>query len=80
MTDRVSTLTVVLSKDMRIDDVEVVKQAVSMIRGVLKVENGPVTDYADLVARERIQRELQERVFQALDPERWEIVKKSRLT
>jgi hypothetical protein len=47
MTDRVNTLTVILDREMRGDDVEAVKKALRMVRFVAKVENGPVNDMAD---------------------------------
>ena len=42
MTDRIRTLTVILDRDMRDDDVEVVKQAVQMVKRVASVQNGEV--------------------------------------
>jgi hypothetical protein len=37
MTDRVKGFTVSLEKDIRIDDVEIIMQAISMIKGVADV-------------------------------------------
>ncbi len=52
MTDRVRTLKVLLSRDTRVDDVEVVKNAISMIRGVQKVEDGDVVGLDEHLARD----------------------------
>ena len=51
MTDRVRTLTVVLDRDYRTDDIEVVAQGIRMIKGVAAVENGDVVDHAAHIAR-----------------------------
>lgn len=79
MTDRIASLVVVLKQDMRVDDVEDLKKAIRMIRGVEAVRHGPVVDYEDLVARERITRELREALFKILDPTNFEIIEKARL-
>lgn len=50
MTDRIRTLTVTLDSDMRDDDVEVVANAIRMIKRVDTVELGPVVDHSQLVA------------------------------
>lgn len=42
MTDRIRTLKVLLNRDTRTDDAEVIKNAILMIKGVSKVEDGEV--------------------------------------
>lgn len=39
MTDRTICLTVALEKEMRVDDVEVIENAIKAIRGVLDIEH-----------------------------------------
>lgn len=77
MTDRVNTLTVILDREMRVDDVEAVKKALSMVRFVSKVENGPVNDIADYVAYDRVRREIKEQLFKVLSPDNYEAFKKA---
>ena len=66
MTDRVRTLTILLDKDIRVDDVETIKSTMLMIRGVRKVENGPVVDHRDWMNRESVRIEMQEKIWKAL--------------
>lgn len=69
MTDRIKGLTVVLERDIRDDDCEPLIDAIKMLRGVLRVV--PLVDNAnDFINRERIRRELQEKLFNALGPEK----------
>lgn len=58
MTNRISTLTVVLSEDFRDDDATALADAISQFKGVFRVELGPVVDVHAHVARARIGREL----------------------
>lgn len=51
MTDRIRTLTVILDRDMRDDDVEHVKNAISMVKLVVDVQNGDVVNSDAAVAR-----------------------------
>lgn len=67
MTDRYNTLTVVLEKDMRDDDAEVLLVAIRQLRGVLSV-TGNVADPAAYTAEERARRELGEKLWQVLYP------------
>lgn len=62
MTDRVKGFYVTLKKDVRIDDVEPIMNAIEMISGVAKVTPS-VTDAADHVARVRAKQELYEKIF-----------------
>lgn len=80
MTDRVASLTVTLKKDMRVDDVEDLKKAISMIRNVASVENGLIPDISFHMARERAAHELREKLFQVLDPALWGDIEKAKLT
>jgi hypothetical protein len=59
MTDRVRTLTVVLDRDMRDDDVQHVVEAVQMIRFVGSVELGEPVGVEDHIAREAVRHDLQ---------------------
>jgi len=77
MTDRVNTLTVILDRAMRVDDVEAVKKALRMVRFVAKVENGPVNDMADYVAYTRVRNEIKEQLFKVLSPDTYESFKKA---
>ena len=61
MTDRVKILVVHLDKEMRVDDVEIVKSAISMIKCVKRVENGPTHDFFnEEMETDRIKREVAE--------------------
>jgi hypothetical protein len=51
MTDRIRTLRVILDRDMRDDDVEVVTGAIRMIRCVAAVENGAAMTLDDYLQR-----------------------------
>ena len=66
MTDRVKGFTVTLEHDIRIDDVEVIKQAIEMIRGVANVDCS-ISNTDDIMNRARIKNELQEKLWKALD-------------
>ena len=69
MTDRYSSLTVVLEQDIRSDDAEGLIKAIEQMRGVLKV-TGTVSDYRDLVAQTRARTELGKQLWAVLYPER----------
>jgi len=77
MTDRVNSLTVILDREMRVDDVEAVKKALSMVRFVAKVENGPVNDMESHVAFVRVRAEIKEQLFKVLSPDTYEAFKKA---
>lgn len=62
MTDRIKGFTVTLEKDFRDDDVEVIKQAIQMIKGVAHVEPSIVTN-EDHFNRERIKSELRDKFW-----------------
>lgn len=65
MTDRVKGFTVILEEDIRIDDVQVILDAVKMIRGVGHVEPSILTSN-DLYARERVKMEMREKILQII--------------
>ncbi len=66
MTDRVNALTVVLDKDMRVDDIEHMIAAISMLKGVKKVSMH-ITDVADHVADVRAKREVRDKLYALID-------------
>ena len=67
MSDRYHCLTVVLDKDVRDDDAEPLCNAIRQMRGVISVK-GNVSDFSELVAEERVRRELGEKLFDIIYP------------
>lgn len=67
MTDRIHSLTVVLEKDYRDDDVKEIVNAIRMIRGVLSVKSH-ISDFQDHMAQERVRQELGEKLWEILYP------------
>jgi replicative superfamily II helicase len=65
MTDRFSSLTVVLEKDIREDDAQVLIAAIQQLRGVLAVE-GNVADLAEFVTAQRVRQEFREKLWEVL--------------
>ena len=65
MTDRVNSLTVVLAHDVRDDDVEPLKNAISMMRNVLSVELNVVASDT-YIATERVKYELSQKLWDVL--------------
>lgn len=65
MTDRVHSLTVVLDKDMREDDVQEIVNAILMFRRVVAVKPN-VSDVVSFMAATRARAELQEKVMQVI--------------
>lgn len=65
MTDQYNALTVVLEKDIRVDDAEAILNAIRQLRGVLSV-NGNVTNFGDYIAQERARRDLVEKIWDVL--------------
>jgi len=68
MTDRIQNLTVVLSHDMRKDDVELVMKAISMIKCVRDVQLGEPLTPEDFLARHRVYGDVREALFDVLKP------------
>lgn len=67
MTDRIRTLTVVLDKDYREDDVQVFVETIKMIKGVGKVTLGPTTGAHDAIARMTLATEVETRLHEAIE-------------
>jgi hypothetical protein len=67
MTNRLNALTVVLERDIREDDAEGILEAISRLRGVLRV-SGNVSDLAAHIAQERAIHELSEKIWAVLHP------------
>ena len=77
MTDRVYSLTVILKREIRTDDVEAITGAIQMLKGVHKVELGPVADSSHYMNKEVIAAEFRMRLLKVLDPKMWEMFEKS---
>ena len=67
MTDRYSTLTVALEKDIRDDDAQALIHAIKMLRGVADVA-GNVADVSQWLAETRVRRDLGEKVLAVMFP------------
>ena len=70
MTDRVRSLVVLLDRDTREDDVEVVMQAIQMIRGVATVEKGDVVTAEDHFNRAIVFRKVKKLLWDALNDDK----------
>ena len=66
MTDRHSGYIVVLENNFRDDDAEAILNALRMVKGVLSVEP-IVADPHAYIARERVKKELSEKLWNALE-------------
>lgn len=62
MTDRTSSLVVILEKETRVDDVEKLMDAIGQLRGVLSVKLN-VSDYTHIAAREQVRREISDALW-----------------
>jgi hypothetical protein len=62
MTDRIHALTVILTHDVREDDVEPLCDAIALLRGVLQVTTH-VSDHTTVMAEARAKHELREKVW-----------------
>ena len=69
MTDRVKALTVVLDTDYRIDDIQVLVDAIKMMRCVAAVETH-ITSFEDYMTRARVRAEIFQDVIKAFDPKK----------
>lgn len=67
MTDRINSITVVLEKDIRVDDAEAILNAIRQLRGVIAV-SGNVTNGSEYVIESRVRRELSEALWSVLHP------------
>jgi hypothetical protein len=63
MTDRVKGFTVTLERDIRVDDVEIITNAISMIKGVASVEPS-ISNIDDQMARDRVKSEVREKLME----------------
>jgi hypothetical protein len=68
MTDRIATLTVVLDREYREDDVQLIVDAIQMTKGVFKVELGPVADMNHYMAKEQVVYAIRRKLLEVLDP------------
>lgn len=68
MTDRHRTVTVLLDREMRSDDLEHILAAIRMIKGVSSVEAGPVDDMHAYVAIETAKNDLRRQLHNLLYP------------
>jgi len=65
MTDRIKGFVVTLDKDYRTDDVEEIRKALLMVKGVLSVD-ASVAELSDHMNRSRIRLELTDKLFAVL--------------
>lgn len=63
MSDRIKGFYVALEKDIKDEDFKEIKNAVLMVKGVLKVKES-ISDPSDWMNRERIRNELITKVFE----------------
>ena len=70
MTDRINALTVVLNKDIRIDDVEGLINAIEMLRGVLSVSPHVADTLDSHIAENRVRHDLGQKLFDIVYPNR----------
>lgn len=66
MSDRVASLTVILDREYRTDDVEAIQKAIEMVKGVQKVVLGPVVDVNTYYAQQKASMEYTTRILRAL--------------
>jgi hypothetical protein len=69
MTDRIRTLTVILEKDTREDDLADLRTAIGQIRGVASTHLGQPVDISDIIARESAKRELGQKILAVVFPD-----------
>lgn len=65
MTQRINALTVVLEKDIREDDIELIVNAIQMLRYVLSVDTN-VSDINSHIAYQRARYDIQDKLLEAL--------------
>ena len=68
MTDRINGFTVVLSKDIREDDFEALKNAVLMLKGVISIEPN-IVDASDSIAKLQSKTEIRNKLYDFIDKE-----------
>lgn len=69
MTDRVNALTVVLDRDIRVDDVEAIANAIRQLRHVADVVQN-VASMSDHIAETRAKMDLEKKLWAVLCPDR----------
>jgi hypothetical protein len=65
MTDRTNSLMVVLDKEYRTDDAQIIIDAISMIKGVLNVSCN-IADNGEFAAKEQAKHELRNKLWELL--------------
>jgi hypothetical protein len=65
MTDRIHSLTIVLERDIRMDDAQATIAAIEQIKGVLSVTPN-VASIEDHIAFQRVRRELTEKIMEVV--------------
>jgi hypothetical protein len=65
MTDRINSLTVILEKDTRADDIECLKNAILQLKGIIAVEKN-VSDLGTFLAEKRAKYELRSKLWDVL--------------
>ena len=68
MTDRIHSVTVALTKNIRIDDAQPILDAIGMIKGVLNVAPN-IADSSDWVIRQRVESEIRSRILASFQGE-----------
>jgi len=67
MTDRIHSVTVVLDRNIRVDDAEHILNAIRMIKHVISAE-GNVADLDSHMAESRARTDLHEKLFEVIYP------------
>jgi hypothetical protein len=65
MTNRVNSLTVVLGSDVRDDDIDLLRNAILLLRGVIEVGTN-ISDSSLYTAEQRAKYELRSKIYAAL--------------
>lgn len=66
MTDRIRSLTVILDKDFRDDDIEYIAHAIRMIKHVSSVELGEPVNLTDHIARQEARLNLGSKIMDVI--------------
>lgn len=68
MTDRAGSLTVVLDKNYRVDDLEALMNAINLFPGVFKVVPEVAENISEYIEEQRVRRELGDKLWAVLYP------------
>lgn len=68
MTDRVRSLTVLLDRDYRDDEAEMIANCIRTMRAVADVQLGPVCDMDHWLAVATAKQDIRDRIWDLLDP------------